>query len=515
MIKGVKGMAEKKAQMGDFIGFSFNGIHSSELGLVRVSDGNRYEKNLFPAISDKTVQVPGRDGFYYFGSSYNTREMTIKVAFDNLEEKEFRKMVEHFKDKKPHFLWFDELPYKEYLVKIKSPPNFKYLCFDEFIEEEKEENNQTIIVKRKARIYKGEGTIIFICYSPYARARAKSLVGAIDKSIVMNNSEQFDSYHNTILNGANSISNIPNIGDFPNLDPRIYNNIWAKSGQEIRKLIGESYLKLWDDDNIQNGIYSLCENLASLILESYLNNESYEYYPDLINYEIFEPLFQSCIDENEDENNQNIISYNKELMISKICKLLLMSLNPIEELLPTLLSFYNFKEWYKSSKIPIEKETINNSNESLIISNCGDIDMNIKILFSFDRNTNSTDDIIISLKNNEDNEDKGFIKIGLKEFKKEIERRDRDDSNYPYSFFYLDSQTRLLRAYDNSDGINQNFTYTEGNWNDERADKSKDVFNNCIKEGDFFKVSADDRKYTIQITGPAQLKDVEYTYLYY
>ena len=54
----------------DYIGFYFNGYHSSELGIVRVSDGSRFNENLLPTIQDKTVQIPGGDGMYHFGSYY-------------------------------------------------------------------------------------------------------------------------------------------------------------------------------------------------------------------------------------------------------------------------------------------------------------------------------------------------------------------------------------------------------------------------------------------------------------
>jgi hypothetical protein len=55
---------------GEYMGFSYNGVHSSDLGIVRVSKGSRFEENLLPTIQDKTVQVPGNDGTYYFGSYY-------------------------------------------------------------------------------------------------------------------------------------------------------------------------------------------------------------------------------------------------------------------------------------------------------------------------------------------------------------------------------------------------------------------------------------------------------------
>jgi len=34
----------------DYIGFTFNGIHSSELGIVRTSEGSRFNENLLPTI---------------------------------------------------------------------------------------------------------------------------------------------------------------------------------------------------------------------------------------------------------------------------------------------------------------------------------------------------------------------------------------------------------------------------------------------------------------------------------
>jgi hypothetical protein len=55
---------------GDYMGFTYNKKHSSELGIVRVSDGSRFNENLLPTMQDKTVQVPGGDGMYYFGSYY-------------------------------------------------------------------------------------------------------------------------------------------------------------------------------------------------------------------------------------------------------------------------------------------------------------------------------------------------------------------------------------------------------------------------------------------------------------
>lgn len=147
------------ALKGDFIGFTFNGHHSSEYGLVRTSDGSRYIHNLLPSYSDKTTEVPGGDGTYYRGTNFTQRIFDIPVAFDSMTEKQKRDLGTLLGDRTPRDLIFDEEPYKAYKVKISGNPSLNYLCFDE--------NGQ--------RIYKGEGTLSFVAYYPYGRSVHKFL----------------------------------------------------------------------------------------------------------------------------------------------------------------------------------------------------------------------------------------------------------------------------------------------------------------------------------------------------
>lgn len=147
------------ALKGDFIGFSFNGYRSEELGIVRVSDGSRYDEDLLPTSQDKTVQVPGGDGFYYFGSDYTQRQFSINIAFDELTEAQFRKLQQVFGTKELGKLIFDERPYKYYMVKSGNP-QLKYICFGK---------------EGDSRIYKGEGTLTFTAYYPFAKSVFKFL----------------------------------------------------------------------------------------------------------------------------------------------------------------------------------------------------------------------------------------------------------------------------------------------------------------------------------------------------
>lgn len=151
--------------MRDFEGFRFGNLHSSELNLIIVSSSSRFNKNLLPSASDYTTKVPDGNGSYYFGSTFDNREFNINVAFDNISESDFRRISQVFATDQLRDLVFDEMPFKTYKAKIKSKPEFKFICFSG-------ENNE--------RIYKGEGTLNFICYSPFSYCYNKYVVRAAD-----------------------------------------------------------------------------------------------------------------------------------------------------------------------------------------------------------------------------------------------------------------------------------------------------------------------------------------------
>lgn len=172
----------------DFIGFTFDGVHSSELNILRVSDGDRYSEALIPEIEDQTVETKGKDGVYYYGSFYTSRDIEINIAFDSVTEEQYRNIRRLFGQKKICKLIFDERPYKVYYVKVAEPITLETICFDEeeyeWISHNDQENNGGYIpgsINHKQytgnykRIYKGEGTIRFIAYDPFARQLYKEL----------------------------------------------------------------------------------------------------------------------------------------------------------------------------------------------------------------------------------------------------------------------------------------------------------------------------------------------------
>ena len=177
-------MAEQMS--GDFIGFSFGGVTSSELGIVRTSDGSRYNENLLPTIQDKIIQVPGGDGSYYFGSYYTQKPFNISIAFDNLTDEQLRKIKQTFGSKTVQKLSFDERPDVFYWAKSTGTPNLKFICFDD---------------GKGNNIYKGEGTISLVAYDPFGYSEEVETKTPTDNGYSVTNSGDLEGEWRAIIKG--------------------------------------------------------------------------------------------------------------------------------------------------------------------------------------------------------------------------------------------------------------------------------------------------------------------------
>lgn len=185
----------------DFIGFTYGGKHSiDDFGIYRTSDGNRYNDNLIPQLTDKTADVPGGDGQYYFSSHYKPRQFSIPIAFDSLKEKQYQEVRKWLNGKEIKELIFDEHPYKVYSAKVTGTPQLKTICFDEGGE----------------RVYKGEGTIQFTCYYPFAHTPNLTKSGEDGRSLKSYALEDYPTKEEWVL-GSGLTEHIDgiNLGDIP------------------------------------------------------------------------------------------------------------------------------------------------------------------------------------------------------------------------------------------------------------------------------------------------------------
>lgn len=140
---------------GSFLGFTYNGIHSSIVGITRTSHGNANEERLIPLTKDLTIDNVGSDNSYHFGTLYTKREFVVNFCYEEMTEMQKAQITRLWKDGEIHDLIFDEYPYKVYAAKITGNSTFKELAFHH----------------GKERTYSGEGTFVFTSFSPFARSR--------------------------------------------------------------------------------------------------------------------------------------------------------------------------------------------------------------------------------------------------------------------------------------------------------------------------------------------------------
>ena len=131
-----------------------------------------------PNFTDVTASIPGNDGMYYWTTYHNQRNFTIDFAFDDLREEDLRRLKQYLSFKGLQQLIFDEAPYKKYYVKCQNPPVLKYIPFGGL---------------EGMMVYKGEGSVTFVAYNPYA-VSTESVEFVATKKVQLDNSGDLDTY---------------------------------------------------------------------------------------------------------------------------------------------------------------------------------------------------------------------------------------------------------------------------------------------------------------------------------
>lgn len=144
----------------DFIAFSFGNFDTSTYNtgsksFIRTSDGDRYNQHLSPQLNDKTADVPGGDGMYFFGTTHKSKVFDVSFAFQGLTRSNINDIKKAFDGKEIKELCFAEESNRVYMAKVTSQPSIKMLAFGDGA-------NET---------YNGEGTVQFTAYWPYARSK--------------------------------------------------------------------------------------------------------------------------------------------------------------------------------------------------------------------------------------------------------------------------------------------------------------------------------------------------------
>lgn len=180
----------------DYVGFTFNGIHSSQLKILSVSDGSRYNRDLLPTIEDYSIDITGATGMNYFGGNFKKRDIVLNIAFDEVDERHLRAIRELFSEREVHELYLDEEPYKVYNAVISKTPSIKFIAFGDV----------------GTRVYKGEGQLVFTCYDPIAYTKNGNYLddyesenieewgiasGMLDNKHLYQNNTKIENYYDT------------------------------------------------------------------------------------------------------------------------------------------------------------------------------------------------------------------------------------------------------------------------------------------------------------------------------
>lgn len=146
--------------LNEFLGFYFNGHHTSEFNLYSTSGGDKYSRPLFGEIEEITETIPGRDGEFLFNTIVRTREMEITLSTESLTELQYRQVKAWLDPKITAKILFDEEPYKYYMVKLSGAPKFEFVPFDD---------------GAGGTIYKGDISCTFVARDPYGYADYMSI----------------------------------------------------------------------------------------------------------------------------------------------------------------------------------------------------------------------------------------------------------------------------------------------------------------------------------------------------
>lgn len=144
----------------DYTGFTYGGYHSRDLGIIRVSDGSRYQRALSAPFKETVLQIPGSDVSHFLEAHLEPRDFVLDIVYNKLTERQVSVLGKLFNGRELYPLIFDELPFKAYFVTPSQPIELSYIPFED---------------REYGRIYKGEGSINLRAYDPLAVSVGKYL----------------------------------------------------------------------------------------------------------------------------------------------------------------------------------------------------------------------------------------------------------------------------------------------------------------------------------------------------
>lgn len=123
-----------------FLGFTWNGVHSSVFETFITTDGEGLKFHNAPSVSNGFATPMFENKHYYTGTSYQRKSITLELAANGLTIAQYRKMLDWLKPGEVGFLQFDSDDYygykcvisnigdgKKHFISGSTPKNYTYL----------------------------------------------------------------------------------------------------------------------------------------------------------------------------------------------------------------------------------------------------------------------------------------------------------------------------------------------------------------------------------------------------
>lgn len=163
---------------GEYTGFSLNGIHSSELGITRVSDNNRYEENMSADFDLLETSVVGAHQNYFFAKDFKAKTWKLSLGFDKATYAQVRKFKQLMGVTNELELVFDEKPWETWYVVVVDTPTLEFMPVSPSITRAPAyiwTSNQTSPAIVDETVLNGECELHLKANFPYAVVRQKFL----------------------------------------------------------------------------------------------------------------------------------------------------------------------------------------------------------------------------------------------------------------------------------------------------------------------------------------------------
>lgn len=98
--------------------FVFDGVDSSSMGVVSVTNGSTYNTNILPSFTDSSITVDGYNGTYYFNSQMTEKVFNFNCFIQDYSFSEMDQLKAWLKVNKIAKLILPENPYRYYWVKL-------------------------------------------------------------------------------------------------------------------------------------------------------------------------------------------------------------------------------------------------------------------------------------------------------------------------------------------------------------------------------------------------------------